>query len=253
MTRSTSQTCDRRRFFTHIGGTLLITTALMAPACNQNESPLKGENERLRKQVTKQESVVVSLQDGNKVMQQQIDLLNRELRDTKKETERADAERRGIAAMLGAKMEENKKLTAEVQRTAATKEQASQSLRVEDKGGQSEDFPRPLAIVFKAAEEALARNGYSIRVSVKTDQKAVYVTERKISAPASLEVPGFRNQYLLSLQTLPSNGTRLSIKAEFEKMAQGGKVLPAGPEEKAEIERRLINEISKALASPNKL
>lgn len=253
MTRSTSQTCDRRRFFTHIGGTLLITTALMAPACNQNESPLKEENERLRKQVTKQESVVVSLQDGNKVMQQQIDLLNRELRDTKKETERADAERRGIAAMLGAKVEENKKLTTEVQRTAAMKAQASQSLRVEDKGGQSEDFPRPLAMVFKAAEGALARNGYSVRVSVKTDQKAVYVTERKISAPASLEVPGFRNQYLLSLQALPSNGTRLSIKAEFEKMAQGGKVLPAGPEEKAEIERRLINEISKALASPNKL
>ena len=253
MRRSASQTCDRRCFFTYLGGTLLITTALMAPACNQNESPLKEENERLRKQVTKQESVVVSLQDGNKVMQQQIDLLNRELRDAKKETERADAERRGIAAMLGAKVEENKKLTAEVQRTAAMKAQASQSLRVEDKGGQSEDFPRPLAMVFKAAEEALARNGYSVRVSVKTDQKAVYVTERKISAPASLEVPGFRNQYLLSLQALPSNGTRLSIKAEFEKMAQGGKVLPAGPEEKAEIERRLINEINKALASPNRL
>ncbi len=253
MTRSTSQSCDRRCFFTHIGGTLLITTALMAPGCSQNESPQKEESERLRKQVTKQESVLASLQDGNKVMQQQIDLLNRELRDAKKETERSDAERRGIAAMLGAKVEENKKLTAEVQRTAAMKAQASQSLRVEDKGGQSEDFPRPLAMVFKAAEEALARNGYFVRVSVKTDQKAVYVTERKISAPASLEVPGFRNQYLLSLQALPSNGTRLSIKAEFEKMAQGGKVLPAGPEEKAEIERRLINEISKALASPNKL
>ncbi len=253
MTRFVSQTCDPRCFFRLIGGILLITTALMTHGCKPDDSPLKEENERLRKQVTKQESVLISLQDGNKVMQQQIDLLNRELRDTKKETERAEAERRGIAAMLGAKVEENKKLTAEVQRTAAMKAQASQSLRVEDKGGQSEDFPRPLAVVFKAAEEALSRNGYTVRVSVKTDQKAVYVTERKISKPASLEVPGFRNQYLLSLQALPSNGTRLSIKAEFEKMAQGGRVLPAGPEETSEIERRLINEISKALASPNKL
>ncbi len=253
MTRSSSHACDRHYFFRLIGASLLVILTLMAPGCKPDGSPFKEENERLRKQVTKQESVLVSLQDGNKVMQQQIDLLNRELRDAKKETERVEAERRAIAAMLGAKVDENKKLTAEVQRAAATKAQASQSLRVEDKGGQSEDFPRPLAVVFKAAEEALLRNGYTVRVSLKTDQKAVYVTERKTSAPASLEVPGFRNQYLVSLQALSSNGTRLSIKAEFEKMVQGGKVVPAGPEEKAEIERRLITEISKALASPNKL
>jgi len=253
MTRSVSQTSDPRCFLRFIGGILLVTTALTASGCKPNESPLKDENERLRKQVTKQESVLISLQDGNKVMQQQIDLLNRELRDAKKETERAEAERRAMAAMLGAKVEENKKLSAEVQRAALTKAQASQSLRVEDKGGQSADLPRPLTAVFKAAEEALTRNGYTVRVGVKTDQKAVYVTERKTSSPPSLEVPGFRNQYLLSLQALPPNGTRLSIKAEFEKMAQGGKVLPAGPEEKAEIERRLINEISKALEVPNKL
>src|SRR5437867_2182592 len=122
------------------------------------------------------------------------------LKPAKKETERAEAERRAMAAMLGAKVEENKKLSAEVQRAALTKAQASQSLRVEDKGGQSADLPRPLTAVFKAAEEALTRNGYTVRVGVKTDQKAVYVTERKTSSPPSLEVPGFRNQYLLSLQ-----------------------------------------------------
>ena len=245
-------TRGRHNFCRLVGTSLLVTTTFMTPGCKP-DSPFKEENERLRKQVTKQESVLGSLQDGNKVMQQQIDLLNRELRDAKKETDRVEAERRAMAAMLGAKVEENKKLTAEVQRAAVTKAQASQTLRVEDRGGQSQSLPRPLAAVFKAAEEALARNGYTVRVSVKTDQKAVYVTERKISAPSSLEVPGFRNQYLLSMQTLPSNDTRLNVKAEFEKLAQGGRVLPAGPEETAEIERRLINEISKALAAPNKL
>jgi hypothetical protein len=89
-------------------------------------------------------------------------------------------------------------------------------------------------------------------VSIKTDQKAVYVTERKVSPPASLEVAGFRNQYVLSLQALPSNVTRLSVKADFEKLAQGGRLLSVSVEEAAEIERSLIGEINKALASPSK-
>jgi hypothetical protein len=80
----------------------------------------------------------------------------------------------------------------------------------------------------------------------------VYVTERKVSPPASLEVSGFRNQYLVSLHTLPSKGTRVSVKADFEKMAQGGRILAASPDETAEIEQRLIAEIRKALA-PGKI
>lgn len=232
-----------------IGVPFLLALALMASGCAPDESPLKNENQSLRKQVAKHESVVVSLQEGNKVMQQQIDLLNKELRDAKQETERVEAERRGLAAMLGAQVAENKKLTAEAQRTTAKTAQVSQMLRVEDKGGQVEEVPQALAAVCKATEEALARNGYAVRVSVKTDQKAVYVTERKVSAPASIEVSGFRSQYLVSLQTLPSKGTRLSVKADFEKMAQGSRILAASPEETAEIEKRLIAEISKALAS----
>lgn len=238
---------------TFIGTMILIGLSLTVAGCKPDESPLKLENETLRKQLAKQESVITSLQDGNKVMQQQIDLLNRELRDAKKETDRVEAERRAMASMLGAKVEENKKLTAEAQHMAAKKAQAVPVLRVEDKGGQSEELPQPLASVSKAAEEALFRNGYAVKVSFKTDQKAVYATERKVSAPASLEVPGFRNQYLLSLQTLPSKGTKLSVKADFEKMAQGGRMLAASAEETAEIEKRLIAEISKALATPNKL
>jgi hypothetical protein len=80
----------------------------------------------------------------------------------------------------------------------------------------------------------------------------VYVTDRKISTPTSLEVAGFRNQYVISVQALPSNVTRLIVKADFEKLAQGGKILSVSVEEMSEIERRLIAEVNKALAASNK-
>ena len=58
---------------------------------------------------------------------------------------------------------------------------------------------------------------------------------------------------MVSLQALPSNVTRLSVKADFERLAQGGRILAVDAEETAEIERRLIAEIGKAVASPSKL
>lgn len=225
----------------------------MLSGCKPDESPLRQENDTLKKQVVKQESVLNSLQDGNKVMQQQIDLLNRELRDAKKEQEKAQADAKALGQQLQTQLAQTQKLTAEVQRTSAANAQAAQSLRVEEKSAETEVLQRPLAAVAKTVEEALARNGYTIKVSVKTDQKAVFVTERKVSSPSSLEVSGFRNQYLVSLQALPSNSTRLRVKAEFEKLAQGGRVLAVSAEETSEIERRLITEISKTLQSPSKL
>ena len=201
-----------------------------------------------------------SLQDGNKVMQQQIDLLNQELRDAKKQAEHAQAEAKALQAeakALGTKLDsqlaESKKLSGEIQRTAAKAAQATDNIRVEEKGSQVEDLPRPLAAVGKAAEEALARNGYRVKVSVKTDQKTIYVTERKVTTPTSLETSGSRNQYVVSLQAMPSNVTRLSVKADFERLAQGGRILAVDAEETAEIERRLIAEIGKAVASPSNL
>jgi hypothetical protein len=190
------------------------------------------------------------LQDGNKVMQQQIDLLNQELRDAKKATEAAKSETQQLTERLEAQLAQTKRMSAEAQRTAAA--QAAQSLKIEDKGAQADQFPRPLSAVAKVVEDALARNGYQVKVSLRTDQKAVYVTERKVSNPASLEVAGFRNQYLIALQALPGNVTKLSVKAEFEKIAQGGRILSVSAEETAEIERRLIGEISKALEAPSK-
>ena len=228
--------------------------------CAPDESPFRQENESLRKQLAKQESVLNSLQDGNKVMQQQIDLLNQELRDAKKQAEHAQAEAKALqteAKALGTKLDsqlaESKKLSGEIQRTAAKAAQATDNIRVEEKGAQIEDLPRPLSAVGKAAEEALARNGYRVKVSVKTDQKTIYVTERKVTTPTSLETSGSRNQYVVSLQAMPSNVTRLSVKADFERLAQGGRILAVDAEETAEIERRLIAEIGKAVASPSKL
>lgn len=218
--------------------------------CKPDESPLKSENETLKKQLTKQESLLSSLQDGNKVMQQQIDLLNQELRDAKKATESAKVETQHVTDRLETQLAQAKRINAEVQQAAAA--QVAQNLKIDEKGAQFETLTRPLGTVTKIVEESLARNGYQLKVGVKTDQKAVYVTERKVSSPVSLEVAGFRNQYLISLQALPANSTKLGVKAEFEKVAQGGRILSVSPEETAEIERRLIGEISKALEAQSR-
>jgi len=227
-----------------------LVALLTVFACTPDDSPLKGENEALRKQLAKQESVVTSLQEGNKVMQQQIDLLNQETRDAKKEAQGAKEEAKTSAEQLENQLVQARKLTADIKKTAV--EQVSQNIFVETKGAQVDDIPRSLDTVARTVEEALARNGYHVRASIKTARKAVYVTERKVSNPVSLEVAGFRNQYVVSLQSQPTNVTRLSVKAEFEKLAQGGRILNVSAEETAEIERRLISEVTKALAAPSK-
>lgn len=229
---------------------LVLTTFLPLSGCKPDESPFRAENDLLKKQLARQESLVTSLQDGNKVMQQQIDLLNQEIRDAKKAAESARAEAKDAAEQLDKQLIQARKLTADIKKTAV--EQAAQSIQLEQKGAQFEDLPRPLNAVTKTVEEALARNGYQVKVSIKADQKAVIVTDRKVSNPASLEVAGFRNQYVIAVQAQPLNVARLSVKAEFEKLAQGGRILSVSAEETAEIERRLIGEVSKALSAPSK-
>jgi F0F1-type ATP synthase membrane subunit b/b' len=228
----------------------VVLAFVVLSGCKPDDSPFKAENDSLKKQVVRQESLVTSLQEGNKVMQQQIDLLNQEIRDAKKAAESAKAEAKSAGAQLENQLIQARKLTADIKKTAI--EEAAQSIHIEQKGAQFEDIPRPLNAVAKTVEEALARNGYQVRVSIKADQKAVFVTERKVSNPISLEVAGFRNQYVVSIQAQPTNVTRLSVKAEFEKLAQGGRILSVSPEETAEIERRLIGEVSKALAASSK-
>lgn len=220
------------------------TVLLMITAgCVPDDNSVRVENEALKKQVAKQESLLSSLLDGNKVMQQQIDLLNQELRDAKSTVEATKAEAKQQTEQLELQLTETKRMMAT---------QMTESLKVEEKGAQSDTLPRPMPTVAKVVEEALARNGYQLKISVKTDQRAVYITERKISNPTSLEVTGSRNQYLVSLQALPDNLTKLGVKAEFERVAQGGRILSVSREEMSEIEHRLINEINKALANPAK-
>lgn len=223
---------------------------LIVSGCQPDDSPLKAENDALKKQVAKQESLLSSLQDGNKVMQQQIDLLNQELRDAKNAAESSRAETQNLAERLEMQADQAKRMNAEVQQLAAAR--AAQNLKIDDKGAQFETLSRPLGAVSKVVEESLARNGYQLKIGIKTDHKAVFMTDRKISSPASLEVAGFRNQYLISLQALPGNVTKLGVKAEFEKIAQGGRILSVSAEETAEIERRLIGEIGKAIETLSK-
>jgi hypothetical protein len=227
---------------------IVLAIVLSVMGCQPDESPLKSENETLHKQADKQESVIVSLQEGNKVMQQQIDLLSKELREARQQVERVMGERATLTTKLDDQESKTRKLAIDAQRVAEKAAQLNNALRVDEKGAASEDVPASLIAVVKALEEALSKNGYGIRAGITTEQKAVFVTDRKISEPTSLEVPGFRNQYVVYVQALAPARTRLSVKAEFERMAQGNRVLSAGAEEAAEIERRLIAEISKALS-----
>jgi TolA-binding protein len=232
---------------------IVLALVLSVMGCQPDESPLKSENETLHKQADKQESVIVSLQEGNKVMQQQIDLLSKELREARQQVERVMGERATLTTQLDEQENKTRKLAGDAQRVAEKAAQLNNAVRVDDKGAASEDVPAPLAVVVKALEDALSKNGYGIRAGIKTEQKAVYVTDRKVSEPTSLEVAGFRNQYVVYLQALAPARTRLSVKAEFERMAQGNRVLSAGAEEASEIERRLIMEISKALSRAGKV
>jgi hypothetical protein len=54
-----------------------------------------------------------------------------------------------------------------------------------------------------------------------------------------------------SFHALPSNVTKLQVKANFEKLAQGGRLLSVNTKEASEIERSLFREINKAVTSPS--
>ncbi len=70
--------------------------------------------------------------------------------------------------------------------------------------------------------------------------------------PVSLEIAGSLNHCVLSFHALPSNGIKLQGKADFEKLAQGGRLLSVNTEEASEIERSLFREINKAVTSSSK-
>lgn len=221
------------------------------------------ENQRLQKQVTKQDSLIVSLQEGNRVMQEQINLLNRELREAKKEFDqklqaaremgdRRVADRQQRAARISELERANRKLTGQTQWLRKQRAQFRKAFHVESKGAKTKILPQSLQAVAKATTQALSQHGYVMMARMVTDQKAVYVTEQKRALPPSLELQGFRNQYLVVLEKMGQDQTKLSVKADFERVAGGGRVLEARLEEISEIELRLIQKIEQALKHPEK-
>lgn len=69
--------------------------------------------------------------------------------------------------------------------------------------------------------------------------------------PVLLEIAGSRNYYVLSFHALFLNVTKLQVKADFEKLAQGGRFLSVNGEEASEIEWSLFREVNEAVASPS--
>ena len=248
---------------------LLASTVLAS--CGQDVTPLQEENIQLKKQVAKLEGVVHSLQDGNKVMQQQIDLLNQEarkvtddyeakLREIKTTHEATLQEAQGKvsqlrnapkeqAAKILALEQENQKLAGEAKWLRSQRDQMRKSLTIQQIGGQTQELPFAFSAVSKILSEILTRNGYSILSSMETDQKAVFITDKKTTLPPSLELSGFRNQYMLTIEKGPSDHTLLWVRAEFEKISKNGNIFSAPPTELADIELRLIQEIHQSLAT----
>ena len=96
-------------------------------------------------------------------------------------------------------------------------------------------------------KDAFTKNGYTILATMQSDQKAIYITDRKTSLPPSLELSGFRNQYLAMIEKGPAGHTTIWVRAEFEKLSRKGHIYAAPQAELADIEMRLIQEIHQTL------
>lgn len=244
---------------------------LFLTGCSQDNSGLHEENIKLKKQIAKLESVIHSLQEGNRIMQQQINLLNQEARKTAEsyEEQLRDAEATHLEQLRDAQAkmaelvngpkkdvariktleQQNRKLEGETKWLRSQRDQMRKALTLHQIGGQTMELPFSFSSVSKIIEEALTKNGYSILSSMQTDQQAVYITDRKTSLPPSLELPGFRNQYLLSIEKGPSEHAIVWVRAEFEKLSKNGQMFSAPQSEITEIELRLIQEIHQALSN----
>ena len=229
--------------------------------CPSDTEPLKQENFQLKKQVAKLESVVTSLQEGNKAIQQQIDLLNRETRKIEEECERKLQEKekeiqrlskgnKHDATHVRGLEQEIDKLRRDARWLRTLRDKWRKSLKIAQKGGQAKRLDYALSSVMTAVQSTLTQNGYKILANMPTDQQAAIITIRKTSPPVSLEVTGFRNQYILTIQQITPQSSTLWVKADFEKISQNGQLLEASKLEIKEIEDRLIREIEQTLRKP---
>jgi hypothetical protein len=249
---------------------VLLLLFLFLAGCPGDNSGLQEENAKLKKQVTKLESVIHSLQEGNKIMQQQIDWLNQEARKTEEsyETQLRNAEAshqeqlQDAQAQMAELMNSPKKDVARIQTLEKAirklegetnwlrkqRDQMRKTLTIQKIGGQTQELPFSFSSVTTIIEDALTKNGYSILSSMQTDQTAIFITDRKTSLPPSLELSGFRNQYLLSIEKGPSDHSTLWVRAEFEKISKNGQMFSAPQSEVTDIELRLIQEIHQSLS-----
>ncbi len=242
---------------------ILCGGALLLSGCPvDNTDALKQENRQLKKQIAKLESVVFSLQEGNKAIQQQIDLINREARKTQQEYElKLKEKEKQIQNLSQGNKQDNshlqeleqeiEKLRRDARWLRTLRDKWRKGLTVVKKGGQAKKIDYPFSAIIAATQSTLVQNGYTILASMPTDQQAAFITNRKTSPPASLEVTGFRNQYILTItQLTPPQSSTLWVKADFEKLSQNGLLLDASKLEIKEIEDRLIREIQQTLNKP---
>ncbi len=238
--------------------------------CPPDNTPLLQENEELTKQVTKKDSMLKTLEEGNRVLQEQINRLSQELRDKESTlTQQLQSIKEAGRNLVS----DNQKLTQQTTQLAKDKAQLSQlnqklqrdndwlrrqrevfrqSLQANLPDARSQQLPASLRDAASATTQALSQHGYALIGTMATDQRAVFVTERKTSISTSIELPGFRNQYVVLLEATTANQTTLNVKAYYEKLGVGGKSLEVGPKEITEIEQRLIQAIGQTLKGPEK-
>ena len=297
----------------HLVRLSLISLAwVLLTGCPPDNTPLIEENERLKKRIVKQESLMTTLQEGNHVLQEQIDRLNQELRenedkfakrlelsqqtgqglstekqnllqqvtalsnnnrklklDAQKLRKRLEllqqtgqglsTEKQDLRQQIADLTQDNQKLHADgrkfkndAQWLRKQRELVRQSLQTNNQKVKVRKLSHKLPDVTKAALQALAQNGYTLMAKMETDQKSVFITERKTSPSPSIELLGYRNQYLMVLEAQPDNLTTLKVKAHYEEVTPGGTIVEVGEEEVTEIEHRLIQAIQQALNQPAK-
>jgi cell division protein FtsB len=236
-----------------------VLCLLVLTACPQDQTALQGETIQLKKQVTKLESVIQSLQEGNKVLQQQIDRLNQEARETEASyeaklqeaqshiTQLTNTPKKNVATIQSLE-QKNTKLQKDAQWLRSQRDRMRKSLVMQQIGGQTHELPFAFSTVSTIMEDALTKNGYTVLTTMQTDQKAIYITDRKTSLPPSLELSGFRNQYLAMIEKGPADHTTIWVRAEFEKLSRNGHIFAAPQAELTDIELRLIQEIHQTLA-----
>jgi hypothetical protein len=248
-----------KRFSYFFLAALLVCLIPLLQGCPQDKTPqLEEENAELKKLAAKLESMIITLQEGNRVLQEQIDRLNQELREKQQEQDNRlksaqetgkdlTTERQALAQQVAELTKENQKLQNDTQWLRRQRELFRDSMTTLTHGAKAQTFTTGLSPMIEATKQALLRHGYSTLAKMATDQKAVFVTERKTSASPSLELPGFRNQYILILESAGQQATTLKIKAQYEKISQDGKTLGVNDSEIADIELRMIRAVEEVL------